>query len=59
VLAVESANRESTTSWREFLVKLKQRGLRRVEFVVTDDHAGLKQALVEVLAYASHCTSLA
>jgi transposase-like protein len=28
VLAVELAHRESTSSWREFLVKLKQRGLR-------------------------------
>src|SRR5512132_4090929 len=53
VLAVELANRESTTSWREFLVKLKQRGLRGVEFVVTDDHAGLKQAIVEVLPEAA------
>jgi transposase-like protein len=53
VLAIELANRESMTSWREFLVKLKQRGLRGVEFVVTDDHAGLKQAIVEVLPEAA------
>lgn len=53
VLAVELANRESATSWREFLVKLKQRGLRGVEFVVTDDHAGRKQAIVEVLPEAA------
>ena len=52
VLAVELANRESTSSWKEFLIKLKQRGLRGVEFVATDDHAGLKQALVEVLPEA-------
>jgi len=38
VLAVELANRESTTSWREALGKLRQRGLRGVEFVVSDDH---------------------
>src|SRR5579859_4621965 len=43
VLAVELANRESTTSWRDFLAKLRQRGLRGVEFVATDDHPGLKQ----------------
>jgi putative transposase len=49
VLAVELANRESTSSWRDFLVRLKQRGLRGVEFAVTDDHAGLKQGMVEVL----------
>jgi putative transposase len=53
VLAVELANRESTTSWRDFLMKLKQRGLRGVELVVTDDHAGLKQAVVEVLPEAA------
>jgi putative transposase len=52
VLAVELANRESATSWRDFLGKLKQRGLRGVEFVVTDDHAGLKQAVAEVLPEA-------
>lgn len=52
VLAVELANRESTSSWKEFLSKLKQRGLRGVEFVVTDDHAGLKQALAEELPEA-------
>jgi putative transposase len=49
ILAVELANRESATSWRDFLVKLKQRGLRGVEFAVTDDHAGLKQGIAEVL----------
>lgn len=53
VLAVELANRESATSWRDFLVKLQQRGLRGVELVVTDDHAGLKQAVVEVLPEAA------
>jgi transposase-like protein len=53
VLAVKLANRESTSSWRDFLVKLKQRGLRGVELVVTDDHAGLKQAVVEVLPEAA------
>jgi transposase-like protein len=39
---VEFANRESQTSRREFLMSLKQRGLSGVEFVVTDDHAGLR-----------------
>ena len=53
VLGVELANRESTTSWRDYLVKLQQRGLRGVELVVTDDHAGLKQAIVEVLPGAA------
>ena len=53
VLAVELANRESTSSWREFLLGLKQRGLHGVEFVVSDDHAGLKQAIREVLNEAA------
>jgi len=53
VLAVELANRESATSWKEFLVTLKQRGLHGVEFVVSDDHAGLKRAISEVLPEAA------
>jgi putative transposase len=52
VLAVEYANRESQSSWREFLVQLKERGLHGVRFVVGDDHAGLKAAIREVLPEA-------
>ena len=52
ILAVELANRESTTSWRDFLVGMKERGLRGVGFVVTDDHAGLKKAIAELLPEA-------
>jgi transposase-like protein len=33
VLAVEMANRESQSSWKEFLLRLKERGLSGVEFV--------------------------
>jgi putative transposase len=53
VLGVELANRESRNSWREFLEGLKERGLRGVELVITDDHRGLKQALREVLSEAA------
>ena len=53
VLAVELANRESATSWKDFLVTLKQRGLHGVEFVVSDDHAGLKRAIGEILPEAA------
>jgi transposase-like protein len=53
ILAVELANRESATSWKEFLVTLKQRGLNGVEFVVSDDHAGLKRAIGEILPEAA------
>jgi len=38
---VELANRESESSWKDFIAQLRQRGLRGVEFVVSDDHAGL------------------
>ena len=40
VLAVELANRESRSSWRDFLLALKARGLHGVEFVVADDRGG-------------------
>jgi transposase-like protein len=53
VLAVEIANRESRSSWRDFLVKLRDRGLHGVEFVVSDDHAGLKGAIREILPEAA------
>jgi putative transposase len=53
VLGVGLANRESTTSWREFLLTLKQRGLHGVEFVVSDDHEGLKKAIREILPEAA------
>jgi putative transposase len=49
VLAVEYANRESQGSWREFLLRLKERGLHGVQFIVSDDHPGLKAAIREVL----------
>lgn len=53
VLAVETANRESQSSWKDFLLGLKKRGLSGVEFVVSDDHAGLKKAISEVLTEAA------
>ncbi len=52
MLAVEAANRESQSSWKDFLLRLKERGLTGVEFVVSDDHAGLKKAISEVLCEA-------
>ena len=53
VLAVEMANRESQSSWKDFLLRLKERGLSGVEFVVSDHHAGLKKAIQEVLTEAA------
>ena len=52
VLAVEVANRESESSWKEFLLGLKQRGLQGVVCVISDDHAGLRKAIPEVLPEA-------
>ena len=43
VLAVELANRESRSSWRDLLLGVKRRGLFGVEFVVSDDHPGLNR----------------
>ena len=52
ILAVELANRESASSWKDFILGLKQRGLKGVEVAVSDDHAGLKKALREALPEA-------
>ena len=49
VLGVEVAHRESAPSWSAFLRGLKERGLHGVEFVVSDDHDGLKKAIRETL----------
>jgi putative transposase len=53
VLAVELSNRESQSSWKEFCVRLKSRGLNGVELVISDDHAGLRKAIAEVFAEAA------
>jgi putative transposase len=52
VLAVELAERESTSSWKEFLLQLKKRGLKGVVTVISDDHAGLRHSIPEVLPEA-------
>jgi len=53
VLGVEMANRESRSSWREFLAGLRERGLHGVEYVVSDNHAGLKAAIREIVPEAA------
>jgi transposase-like protein len=53
ILAVEMANRESRSAWKDFLVALKARGLKGVELVVSDDHAGLVAAIGEVIPEAA------
>lgn len=52
VLAVDTAPRESSSHWREMILRLKERGLRGVRFVVSDDHPGLKRSVSEVLSEA-------
>ncbi|MGO4527346.1 IS256 family transposase [Microvirga sp. 2MCAF35] len=54
ILGVEMANRESHSSWRTFLLGLRERGLSGVELVVADDHAGLRAAIREVLSEAAY-----
>ena len=53
VIGVELANRESTTSWKEFLLGLKERGLHGVRLVVSEQHEGLRRAVAEVLSEAA------
>jgi transposase-like protein len=53
ILAVEMANRESGSSWKTFLLGLRERGLHGVELVVADDHAGLRAAIREVVSEAA------
>ena len=53
ILSVEMAGRESRSAWKDFLVRLKERGLKGVELVVSDDHAGLVAAIGEVIPEAA------
>ncbi len=53
VIGVELAQRESATSWKEFLLGLKKRGLHGVRLVVSDQHEGLRRAVAEVLTEAA------
>jgi hypothetical protein len=50
------ANRESSTSWKDFLLVLKGRGLGGVILAVSDDHPGLKRAIME--AYQRYAKGL-
>ena len=53
ILGVEIANRESHSTWKDFLARLRDRGLHGVEFVVSDNHDGLRKAIREVLKEAA------
>src|SRR5918995_4447963 len=45
VLAVEEADTESEATYQDLFQRLKERGLRGVELVTSDDHRGLKAAI--------------
>jgi transposase-like protein len=45
ILGTYTANSESETTWSEVFADLRKRGLSGVEFVVSDDHQGLRQAI--------------
>lgn len=53
VLGVSVALSEAEVHWRAFLESLVARGLRGVEFIVSDDHAGLRAARRAVLGGAT------
>ena len=45
VLAVEEADTESEATYQDLFQRLKERGLRGVEVVTSDDHRGLRSAI--------------
>jgi transposase-like protein len=53
VLGVSVALSEAEVHWRAFLESLVARGMRGVEFIVSDDHSGLRAARRAVLGGAT------
>lgn len=53
LLGVSCALSESEVHWRTFLDHLIKRGMRGVQFVVSDDHAGLRAARKAVMTGAT------
>jgi putative transposase len=45
VIACDNADSESEQSWAEFFKALKARGLKGLQLVISDQHAGLKKAI--------------
>lgn len=50
ILGVSAALSEAEVPWRTFLQSLIQRGLHGVQFLVSDDHVGLKAARTAIFA---------
>ncbi len=53
MLGVSIALSEAEVHWRAFLESLQARGLRGVEYIVSDDHAGLRAARRAVFGAAT------
>ncbi|MBB4268024.1 IS256 family transposase [Roseospira visakhapatnamensis] len=53
LLGVSAALSEAEVHWRDFLNDLVDRGMRGVDFIVSDDHAGLRAARRAVLSGAT------
>ena len=53
ILGVSVALSEAEIHWRAFLEDLVARGMRGVQFVTSDDHAGLETARKAVLGGAT------
>lgn len=47
VLGFEVYDSEKTTTWKDFFESLKSRGLRDVDIIISDAHAGLVEAIKE------------
>ena len=52
VLAVKLAGRDGTSSWKQHLQRPRERGPHGVQLAASDDHAGLKPAIMEALPKA-------
>jgi transposase-like protein len=50
VLGVSVSLSEHETHWKDFLISLKERGLKGTELVISDDHAGLEQPDAQCLS---------
>lgn len=48
ILGISASLSEAQTHWKTFLSQLKERGLKGVELIISDDHSGLKKARKDV-----------
>jgi len=53
-LAIEDGTRESTRSWREVLLKLKDRGMNSLQLAVSDGAMGFWSAIEEFYPETRH-----